>query len=71
MSQHRLVQVFVFIQTQSSFKSNASENNLGLPIGQQAELGAGQAGGAGDEANDQGDEVPRLLLDLSGLASNW
>ena len=37
--------------------------------GQSAEPCAGQVGETGPREADQGDEVPRLLLDLSRLAS--
>ena len=54
------------------FEKDCLGNDIKLLLsGQQAELGAGEAGGVGGEEADQGDEVPRLLLDLSGLASNW
>ena len=44
---------------------------LFFPKGQQAELGAGEVGGGGGEAHEQGDEISCLLLDISPLASKW
>ena len=56
----------------SRYEKDCLGNDIRLLLsGQQAELGAGEVGGVGGEEADQGDEVPRLLLDLSGLASNW
>ena len=73
ISQHRLVQVSIFISQNGQRPFDRMEKKIRVfyVSGQQAELGAGEVGGAGDEEADEGDEIPRLLLDISPLASKW
>ena len=69
MSQHRLVQVSILITRSGQRQFVRMENNF--LSGQQAELSAGQIGGARCTATDQGDEIPCLIPDLSCMASKW